>query len=118
MSLPKSCNRSQAGALAHGSARLALPSARGRRPNSVPVRLGRRGQSHVRGEKGVSKTPQPSPPRTLRQSPVNGYDLFYPLSRLPVFHSILVPVKYFSFDNVRRPAKAAVHPGGDHRGGR
>jgi hypothetical protein len=49
---------------------------------------------------------------------VNGYDLFYPLSRLPVFHSILVPVKYFSFDNVRRPAKAAVHPGGDHRGGR
>ena len=53
-------NRSQAGGLAHGWARLAFPSASGSGPNKVPVRLGRRGQSHVRGEKGVSKNPQPS----------------------------------------------------------
>jgi hypothetical protein len=69
----KSANRSQAGGLAHFLARLAFPSASGRRPNHGPVRLGRNGQSHFRGETGVSKTPQPSPPRKLGQSPVNGY---------------------------------------------
>ena len=40
---------------------------------------GPRGQSHVRGEKGVSKNPQPSLPRKLGQSPVNGYAQANPL---------------------------------------
>jgi len=51
------------GPLGFFSARWAFPSASGRGANHVPLRLGRRRPSHVRGEKGVSKNPQPSPPR-------------------------------------------------------
>jgi hypothetical protein len=53
------------------SARLAFPSASGGGPNNVPLRLGRRGQSHVRGEKGVfPRTPSPPRREKVKQSPV------------------------------------------------
>jgi hypothetical protein len=42
-------NRSEAGGLAHCSARLAFPAASGRGANHGPLRLGRRGQSPVNG---------------------------------------------------------------------
>ena len=51
----------------------ALPSTSGGRPKNVPVPLGRRGQSHFRGEKGPFRESEPTAPRKLGQSPVNGY---------------------------------------------
>jgi len=71
-------NRSQAGGLAHCLARLAFPSASGRGANNVPLRLGRRGPCAFRGEKGISKNPQPSPPRKWGPSAGNGYRLRIP----------------------------------------